>query len=30
MPIYTKTGDDGDTGLFGNRRVPAQACRTSS
>jgi cob(I)alamin adenosyltransferase len=22
MPIYTGTGDDGDTGLFGNRRVP--------
>jgi cob(I)alamin adenosyltransferase len=22
MPIYTRTGDDGDTGLFGNRRVP--------
>jgi cob(I)alamin adenosyltransferase len=21
MPIYTRTGDDGDTGLFGNRRV---------
>jgi cob(I)alamin adenosyltransferase len=21
MPIYTKTGDAGDTGLFGNRRV---------
>lgn len=22
MPIYTGTGDDGHTGLFGNRRVP--------
>ncbi|MBL9077376.1 MAG: cob(I)yrinic acid a,c-diamide adenosyltransferase [Planctomycetes bacterium] len=22
MPIYTGTGDDGETGLFGNRRVP--------
>lgn len=22
MPIYTGTGDEGDTGLFGNRRVP--------
>ena len=22
MPIYTRTGDDGHTGLFGNRRVP--------
>jgi len=22
VPIYTKTGDDGDTGLFGNHRVP--------
>ena len=21
MPIYTKTGDDGETGLFGNQRV---------
>ena len=21
MPIYTGTGDDGDTGLFGNKRV---------
>jgi len=22
MPIYTKTGDGGETGLFGNQRVP--------
>lgn len=22
MPLYTKTGDHGETGLFGNRRVP--------
>ena len=22
MPIYTGSGDEGDTGLFGNRRVP--------
>ena len=22
MPLYTRTGDGGDTGLFGNRRVP--------
>lgn len=22
MPLYTGTGDQGDTGLFGNRRVP--------
>lgn len=22
MPIYTGTGDDGETGLFGNKRVP--------
>ncbi len=24
MPIYTKTGDRGETGLFGNTRVPKQ------
>ena len=27
MPIYTKTGDRGDTGLFGNRRVPKHDAR---
>jgi len=27
MPIYTKTGDHGDTGLFGNRRVPKDHVR---
>ncbi|MBL8727420.1 MAG: cob(I)yrinic acid a,c-diamide adenosyltransferase [Planctomycetes bacterium] len=27
MPIYTGTGDEGDTGLFGNRRVPKDHVR---
>jgi len=27
MPIYTGTGDDGHTGLFGNRRVPKDDAR---
>lgn len=27
MPIYTRTGDDGETGLFGNRRVPKEHAR---
>jgi cob(I)alamin adenosyltransferase len=27
MRIYTKTGDDGTTGLFGNQRVPKDALR---
>jgi len=27
MPIYTGTGDEGDTGLLGNRRVPKDHAR---
>jgi len=27
MPIYTGTGDEGDTGLFGNQRVPKDHAR---
>jgi cob(I)alamin adenosyltransferase len=27
MVLYTKTGDDGETGLFGNKRVPKDSVR---
>jgi len=27
MGLYTKTGDDGETGLFGNKRVPKDSVR---
>jgi cob(I)alamin adenosyltransferase len=27
MPLYTRTGDDGETGLFGGRRVPKEHVR---
>jgi cob(I)alamin adenosyltransferase len=27
MPLYTGTGDDGETGLFGRRRVPKDHAR---
>ncbi|HLQ38115.1 MAG TPA: cob(I)yrinic acid a,c-diamide adenosyltransferase [Planctomycetota bacterium] len=27
MPLYTKTGDGGETGLFGNKRVPKDHVR---
>lgn len=30
MPIYTGTGDDGQTGLFGNRRVPKDNVRITA
>ena len=30
MPIYTGTGDDGETGLFGNRRVPKDDVRITA
>jgi cob(I)alamin adenosyltransferase len=30
MPIYTKTGDDGDTGLFGGGRVPKNDIRVEA
>jgi len=30
MPIYTGTGDDGQTGLFGNRRVPKDDVRITA